>query len=385
MKINTQKVSGLGYHQTTNKSLDKYINSKIVIDDSNNNTLNTSYKSINSIKRSPADSNPITIPHHRHNKSINDYINLKLLDEYKKDLYNEPRVANSGSCNYETSAEELNKYDKFKSKMDKVKELLVEIVNETTDKGLVVNELDGIYKNILKVSGGDAFEEGGDNRSMKTVTVCREGDGVYESLKRENISLRRKVEECELKATKYLLENEDLKNRLRDKSKSLETMQKTMFHFQSELNGLTGSKSNGFNRTKSRNLIKAVPVGKGNIKPTKTHIQEDTIYDDYSLAADTIINRDLYYLPKKIIHRGTAIQDIPRLNFVNKLLIYRKTTMTSDSWIPIACPYITLNHTMMKYNTKALEASLIILFRYYIDVLLHILIFVYILLIINNG
>jgi hypothetical protein len=80
-----------------NKTLDKYIKSKIGSDESNNNTLNTSYKSINSLK-------PVKL-------------------------------------NKENPCEEDLKFSK-------IKEILRDLVNEAKNQDLIFKEFDKFYKTL---------------------------------------------------------------------------------------------------------------------------------------------------------------------------------------------------------------------------------------------
>jgi hypothetical protein len=211
----------------------------------------------------------------------------KLLGNCRNETsYIDPNANSVG--NYETSAEELIKID-FKSEMDKIKVLLVKLINETKNKNLIINELDCIYKSIFKVTV--------ENECKSSKASWR--DKEIENLRNDNGMLRRELEECEFKYAKLVLSNEEVKNLLHIKCKRFDVMQKTLFQFQNELNGIN---KNTLIKTKSRSCFKTKPK-----EPSDNSLVNESVYD---------LVHDLLYLPKKLHHTGTTLHDIPKLNLV---------------------------------------------------------------------
>jgi hypothetical protein len=353
MKINTPKVFSIKSNQkTTNKCLDKYINSRIKTED--NSFLSSTLKSSNNkpkLKLSGLDKTPKA-----GNKKINDYVSPEILqlEESAKEftLYDhlsadEPSTKNSGMCNYETSAEEIPTAE-FRTRVDHIRAIVLELAGETKNRNLLARELDDLHRKVVKMAGGcdegeivdlNCINDVNITQHSKSISIYKEqlsGNNMFslevESLRQENMLLRKKVEENDLRYTKFIIENESLKNQLKDKTKSHDSMQKTLFLFQKNLNDLGKNNTTSYSKVKSKpSFTPSNPSNKSSFIVTKTPQvneikpqQEDEAFADYNESiVDTILNEEvksMYYLPKKIEQKPLK-HELPKLYFVNIKLI----------------------------------------------------------------
>jgi hypothetical protein len=328
MKNNTTpKVYTIKSNQkSTNKCLDKYINSKIKGED--NSFLNSTLKSsdLGKTLKGSQDKTPKLLA-----KPFNEQIpQFQLEVGHKKrpsmgtlDMLSNKTVS---QCNYDTSAEEFVSED-FRMGMDNVKALLFELLSDGKNRHLVVKELDEIYRNL---NDGEGVDMGDINitQHSKTISIFKEQPSIssniiteLESLKNENQALKKRLDEGDIRYTKLALENERLKNEVRSKSASHDSMQKTLFQFQSNLNELgksSGGASSGFNTSKSKNFFTPVVSKGGTSHQIRTPKPEaEPIVDR---IVDSVLNNDqvrnIYYLPKKVIQKHTK-HELPRLYFVS--------------------------------------------------------------------
>jgi hypothetical protein len=170
-------------------------------------------------------------------------------------------------------------------KMELIKSTLIEVVNETKDKYLIIRELDQIYRNILKVAHPkrevdnnlyispspvpntnvsqnlhyltnmeddnifnftNCFVENNNNftsSQSKPSLHYRDASNIGESLqieneflKNENHNLKHKIDEIDKKFERISQENENLKGYVLKKTDNVDAMQEIIMKFQSELN-----------------------------------------------------------------------------------------------------------------------------------------------------
>jgi hypothetical protein len=324
MKVNTPKVYTIKSNQkSTNKCLDKYINSKVKGED--NTFLNSTLKSTSIIKtKQTVDTTCKQIT-----KQVNDFTPISQFqhDEGPRkrqslntlDIQSNKTASRTRICNYDTSVEELMP-EELRMGMDNIKGILIGLLlGEPNNKIVILKELDEIYKTIQTEENitGFVYEEGNITQQSKTISLLKDQLSVssniiteFEMLKQENHMLKKKTDEGDIKYTRVTLENERLKNEVKNKTTSLDTMQKTLFQFQNNLNELGKGSGSNLNTSKSKSFFKS--------KTTKPVMGEQSV--DYS---HSIINvndqvRDKYYLPKKVQQKQTK-HELPKLFYVSNI------------------------------------------------------------------
>jgi hypothetical protein len=186
-------------------------------------------------------------------------------------------------------------------KLEIIKMSLIELVNDTKDKKSILNELDNIYKNVLKVSNQISQNNLADedsnlnitrsmsnlgmesnynnisqyslgvstslskplssinhNNSNKDLEGCTNNSNVQlenDSLREENFLLKKKIEEIDTKFERLLQQNVELKGYVKNKSENFDTMSKALKKFENELKEVKKYSANNCICTSNNNIM----------------------------------------------------------------------------------------------------------------------------------